>query len=35
MTGLSPPALAALGYGHFQIQDEGLVEWLRQLGLEE
>jgi hypothetical protein len=22
-------------YGHYQIQDEGLVEWLRQLELEE
>jgi hypothetical protein len=24
-----------LEYGHHQIQDEGLVEWLRQLELEE
>jgi hypothetical protein len=24
-----------LEYGHYQIQDEGLVEWLRQLELEE
>jgi hypothetical protein len=24
-----------LEYGHYQIQDEGFVEWLRQLELEE
>jgi hypothetical protein len=24
-----------LEYGHYQIQEEGLVEWLRQLELEE
>jgi hypothetical protein len=24
-----------LEYGHYEIQDEGFVEWLRQLELEE